>query len=375
MRPRSFAVLLLALGLGCVDLTPPPSLVQWRQGNGGGDGFGGSLGEGTGGVDAAGATGVGGRLGTGGASGPGSGGAALGTGGKTVPPEGTGGKTALPSGVGGASGLGGAQAGTGGAPGTGGTIGTGGRSGAGGVVGTGGVVGAGGVGTGGRVGTGGAPGTGGRVGTGGSPGSGGSTAGGYNKCATPITPANKTSGGVTDFTDWDAGTVRWGSSAGLNGTVFAYASTNASMTTPPKVEGTPPGLHLVGSVPASAYAGGGLTFLSCVKSTGFTRISFQAYGSAVNCNIELQLQTFDQRPTDQDPPGGCTGTCYTFPLFSQVVTPTAAPGVTVTKLLTDLTRWSDASSTQLVGIQWQFTSNGSGTCTPNVTFTNIKLVP
>jgi hypothetical protein len=215
------------------------------------------------------------------------------------------------------------------------------------------------------------------VGTGGAPGSGGTTAGGYNNCANPISPANKTSGGVTDFTDWDAGTVRWGSSAGLNGTVFAYAGTNASMTTPPKVEGSPLGLHLVGSVPTGgAYAGGGLTFLSCVKSTGFTRISFQAYGTAANCNIELQLQTFDQRPTDQDPPGGCTGTCYTFPRFSQVGSPTAAPGTTVTKLLTDFTNWSATTSpTQLVGIQWQFTSNGSGTCTPNVTFTNIKFVP
>jgi hypothetical protein len=146
-----------------------------------------------------------------------------------------------------------------------------------------------------------------------------------------------------------------------------------------KVEGTTPGLHLVGSVPSNGYAGGGLTFLSCVTVGTNTKISFDAYGSAGSCAIEMQLQTFDQRPNDLSPPGGCVKAsdgsgCFTFPRKSQVVslaTTVAAPGTAVSATLSSLTNWSAAAGTQIVGLQWQFT----GACSIDATFTNIKFVP
>jgi hypothetical protein len=258
-----------------------------------------------------------------------------------------------------------------------GPIGTGGVLSAGGVVGTGGKVGTGGtaagtgglIGTGGVVGTGGLVGTGGAVGTGGVAGAGGSTA--YN-CASPLVPA---SGYVTNFKDWNATTARWGTGT-LIGTIFNYASTSPAATMTAKVEGTTPGLHLVGSVSSTGYAGGGLTFLSCVAVGTNTKISFDVYGSAGSCAVELQLQTFDQRPTTADPPGSCnpSGTCYTFPRKSQVVslsTAVAAPGTTVSNTLSSLTNWSAAEGAQIVGVQWQFT----GTCSIDATFTNIKFLP
>jgi hypothetical protein len=280
--------------------------------------------------------------------------AELGTGGKKLDslPD-TGGSTAD------------APVGTGGGVGSGGVVGTGGKGDTGGTTaGTGGL-----IGTGGAVGTGGLVGTGGVIGSGGAVGTGGSS--GYN-CASALVPA---SGYVTNFKDWNATTARWGTGT-LIGTIFNYASTSPVATMTAKVEGTTPGLHLVGSVSSTGYAGGGLTFLSCVTAETFTKISFDVYGSAGSCAIELQLQTFDQRPNTADPPGSCnpSGTCYTFPRKSQVVslsTAVAAPGTTVSTTLSSLTNWSAAEGAQIVGVQWQFT----GTCSIDATFTNIKFVP
>jgi hypothetical protein len=211
-------------------------------------------------------------------------------------------------------------------------------------------------------------GNGGVTGNGGASGTGGVAA--YN-CASAVVPV---SGYVTNFTDWNATTSRWGTGT-LIGTIFNYASTSPAATMTAKVEGTTPGLHLVGSVSSTGFAGGGLTFLSCVTTASFTKISFDVYGTSA-CPIELQLQTFDQRPNNQTPPGGCdsSGTCFKFPAKSQVVslsTAVAAPGTAVSVPLSTsgFTNWTAAVGTQVVGLQWQFT----GTCSIDATFTNIKF--
>jgi len=254
---------------------------------------------------------------------------------------------------------------SGGVVGSGGSS-TGGLASTGGTVATGGMTGTGGAGNGGNVGSGGA------TASGGTTGSGGTAA--YN-CASAIAPTN---GLVTDFANWNATTSTW-TSGTLSGNIYRYGSSSA--TTTAKVEGTPAGLHVAGSVPSNNYGGGGLTFLSCVTVTAFTKISFEVYGSAANCAIELQLQTYDQRPADQTPPGGCRSdggsSCFKFPTVSQVValaTAVAAPGTTVSTTLSSMTNWSSAAAGEIVGIQWQFTPNG-GTCTANATFTNITFTP
>jgi hypothetical protein len=277
-------------------------------------------------------------------------------------------------GAGGAGGEAGLDSGTTDAPiGSGGAVSSGGASTSGGTVGTGGVPGSGGV-----IASGGAEAnTGGHVGTGGTVATGGTTATGgapaYN-CAAALSP---TSGLVTDFTNWNATTSTW-TSGSLTGNAYRYGSSSSSTTV--KVEGSPAGLHLTGSIPSNNYGGAGLTFLSCVTATGFTKITFDVYGNASNCSIELQLQTYDQRPADQTPPGGCKAdggsSCFKFPVASQVVNlgnGVAAPGTTVSVTLSSMSNWTSAAAGQLVGLQWQFTPN-NGTCTPNATFTNVKLV-
>jgi hypothetical protein len=108
-----------------------------------------------------------------------------------------------------------------------------------------------------------------------------------------------------------------------------------------------------------------------VTTASFTKILFDVYGSAAGCTIDLQLQTFDQRPNNQTPPGGCnpSGTCYTFPHIVVNPTLTSTP-TTVTTTLSTMTNWTAAEGAQIVGIQWQFTGS---TCTPGATFTNIKF--
>jgi hypothetical protein len=239
---------------------------------------------------------------------------------------------------------------------------TGGTGPAGGATGTGGVVGSGGV-----VSTGGAA-------TGGTQGSGGTPIASLN-CSKAVAPA---SGVVTSFSDWNSTQEIWGSTAGLWGEVFSYAGSNSSMKD--AVEGTPKGLHLTGSIASADYGGGGLGFSVCSTVTAYTRVSFDVYGSAAGCSVELQLQTYDQRPTDQVPPGGCNlaggATCWGFPLVRQIVntSSTISTPQTIVTQLSSFSNWSAANAAQIVGMQWQFTRSGSGACTPNMTFTNIKFL-
>jgi hypothetical protein len=219
-------------------------------------------------------------------------------------------------------------------------------------------------------------GTGGSVGTGGAVGTGGVAS--YN-CSAAIVPANGTSGMVTDFSDYNEATGHWGKSSGIFGSIYSYAGTSATMNAA-KVEGTPKGLHLAGSVPANSYAGGGLTFLACATVASFTQIQFSVYGNTANCAVELQVQTFDQRPTDQTPPGGCASNCFNFPVLKQIIDLSTAVAAsspkTVVKSLSSFSNWSSTNAAEVVGLQWQFTrASSSGTCTADVTVTEAKFLP
>jgi hypothetical protein len=219
-------------------------------------------------------------------------------------------------------------------------------------------------------------------GKGGTTGTGGSSTSGLN-CSAAVVPAD---GAVTDFSDYSPSAGRWGSPSGLYGAIYGYNGANGS-TMKGAVEGTPTGLHLTGSVVANDYAGGGLGFNVCASVATFTQIQFDISGpGAPGCDLELQIQTFDQRPTSQTPPGGCTGSCYNFPVVKKVVDVSSAIAtpMTVTKVLaSDVSDWSAANAKQVVGIQWQFTGTniapdpdgGVAACPVDVTITNIKFLP
>jgi hypothetical protein len=240
-------------------------------------------------------------------------------------------------------------------------------------------------------GTGGTSSAGGATNTGGAVGTGGTTTNPSSglDCSAAVTPDNVTSGGVTDFTDWSSSAGRWGSSAGLHGAIYGYKdSSSPSMSV--TVDSANLALHAVGGVAAGGYGGMGLGFQVCATVASFSQISFDVMGSSPGCDVELQIKTFDQQPTNQNPAGGCDSTassCYNFPVVKQVVNlQTAIASFTnVTVPLSNFadgsgTAWPSNFATQVVGLQWQFTGTAidpdAGTACPiDVSITNVKFLP
>jgi hypothetical protein len=234
--------------------------------------------------------------------------------------------------------------------------------------------------------TGGASGGGGSIGA----GTGGSTGGTTSPptgldCAAAVTPANSASGGVTDFTDWNNVTGRWGSTSGLYGTTYPYVdSVGSSMRA--SVDQTSKTLHATGSVLAGGYGGMGLAFYVCATVASFTQVQFSVKGSSPGCEMELQIKTWDQQPPSPSPGGGCdssVGSCYGYPVAKKVVdlqTP-LTPLTPVTIPLADFSGWSAARAAQVLGLQWQFSRSSVDPdasavgCPIDVSITNVKFLP
>jgi hypothetical protein len=191
---------------------------------------------------------------------------------------------------------------------------------------------------------------------------------------------------VTDFSDWNATTETWGRAGGIVGSIFAYPLTTSTMNA--AVEGSPVGLHLSGTLGSAGYGGGGLDISACASIPAFKQIEFSYYGTAAHCSLTWMVQTFEQRPTDLVPPGGCDRTdasstiCFLFPqlgLGPVAAAPTTSP-VTLTKTLASFSGWSDAKAAQVIGLQWQFTNDGTTDdagvgCVPDITITSVRLLP
>ena len=126
-------------------------------------------------------------------------------------------------------------------------------------------------------------------------------------CSAAVVPSNVSSGGVTDFSDWNNSTGKWGSTQGLYGAIYGYAgpSGNAS-TMSASVDATNKDLHGVGSVASGGYAGIGLSYCACSTVASFSQVQFTVSGSWPGCDLQMQIKTFDQTPTSQNPMGGCT---------------------------------------------------------------------
>jgi len=122
--------------------------------------------------------------------------------------------------------------------------------------------------------------------------------------------------------------------------------------------------------------GGGLQFDQCATAASFAGIQFDIAGSTGGCALELQLQTYADRPATASPAGGCASGCT-----SPVKVNLATSG-TVAVMFSDLTGGTPSpfSAAQLVQIQWQFTippgvDGGIQTpCSVNMTFDNITFI-
>ena len=209
-------------------------------------------------------------------------------------------------------------------------------------------------------------------------------------CAAPVTPSNVTSGGVTDFSDWNINTGKWGNMQSLYGAIYGYAgpSGNAS-TMSGSVDANNKDLHGIGSVASGGYAGIGLSYCACSTVTAFSQVQFTVSGSWTGCDLQMQIKTFDETPTGQSPPGGCTASsCYNYPVALTVAASPVSTPTTVTIPLANFSNWSATNAAQVVGLQWQWTYSGPAApadggvdagapaaCPIDATVTNIKFLP
>ena len=147
-------------------------------------------------------------------------------------------------------------------------------------------------------------------------------------------------------------------------------------------------LKLTLGVAPGAFAGGGISFESCVDATSFNALQFSASitaGSLDGCVWQVQLQTQEQRPTTQMSPTGGTcpagGSCYSFPAAINLATPTAS-ATTIIVPFADFTQHPSVipMATQLVGIQWQVNSGAApdggsqAACNVELRIDDIKFI-
>jgi hypothetical protein len=223
---------------------------------------------------------------------------------------------------------------------------------------------------------------------GGSAGAGGKAGAGGNVCPLGGVLDCSTSGAlklpdghVADFSppEWNSSTAAWCDADGLRGPLFAYSGAAPSAATA-TVDTTAQNLKLNLTVGATGYAGGGLTFESCVNASSFTSVQFTAAitaGSLTGCTWQVALQTQDQRPTtDTNPTGGtCASNCYRYPAVAGLTFPTATASTyrEAYTLFTNPASSTISTPTQVTGIQWQVNSgsSGAGTCTVEIRIDNI----
>jgi hypothetical protein len=275
---------------------------------------------------------------------------------------------AAPSG--GATGSGG-QGGGGNASGSGGAVASsGGATGMGGRAATGGTTGPGSGGAGGRAAAGGGPGSTGTAGASGGRGggAGGSPASTTLACSAPVAPSG---GLICDFSNYSAFTGRWSSSSGVTGALFAYHGGTTS-TASASVDATGHDFHVIASVDVGSYAGAGIILDTCETAGANRSLGFTVSGTT-SCRLELQIQTYGQKPSTESPPGGCTGTtCGVYPKASNLAT--TGP---VSVVLSTMTNWTTPSAAQIVGVHWQLTNPAASgaACTADLHFDDVKLVP
>jgi len=262
--------------------------------------------------------------------------------------------------------------------------------------------------TGGTTGSAGTTGGGGTTGTGGSgtsgtTGTGGGTGGANNSCSTDMDLTCGTGalplpdGHVTNFNgnEWNGGAIgQWCNTDGLRGSVFSYSGGTAPMdggtgSSHAHTVDTTAGNFVLTLTAAgmSAYAGGGIAFFRCVDVSAFTALQFTAYvasGDISQCDFVAELQTLEQRPTSQNPPGLCDQdagvSCFNFPSVPVTLGTTSQTFTLPFANFTSTATMTNAAPTQVVGLQFQFTPRGNDSgadptpCTAEIRIDDVDFV-
>ena len=203
-------------------------------------------------------------------------------------------------------------------------------------------------------------------------------------CAAPFKP--QADGHVTDFStrEWSSASGKWCDESGMHGSIFSFKGTGANDSNAISVNTMDGSLRLALTVSMGSYGGGGIAFeAGCLDASAFTGLQFSiavASGSLSGCAYQIQLQTFEQRPTTQNPSGGCdqnTTSCYSFPYVRNNL-PAASTDPTMPTLVTLPFNMFSASMmpapAQIVGLQWQVNSTSS-MCTVELRLDDVAFIP
>ena len=177
---------------------------------------------------------------------------------------------------------------------------------------------------------------------------------------------------------------KWCDESGLHGSIFSFKGTGANDSNAISVNTLDGSLRLALTVSMGSYGGGGIAFeAGCLDASAFTGLQFSiavASGNLAGCAYQIQLQTFEQRPTTQNPSGGCdqnTTSCYSFPYVRNNL-PAASTDPTMPTLVTLPFNMFSASMmpapAQIVGLQWQVNSTSS-MCTVELRLDDIAFIP
>jgi len=192
-------------------------------------------------------------------------------------------------------------------------------------------------------------------------------------------------GHISDFSsrEWNNTAGKWCNASGFHGSLYSYTnSTNFPQDThSQKVDPNDASLHFAFMVSAGQYGGGGLAFEGgCLDVSAFTGVQFSVAvvsGSLASCPLQLQLQTFEQRPTSPFPGGGCdqsTTSCYSFPAATGLPAISTDPAnPTVVSLPFSSFSKITGALTQVVGLQWQV--NAQGACTVEIKIDDVGFIP
>ena len=213
------------------------------------------------------------------------------------------------------------------------------------------------------------------------------------KCATGVEALNcaapfklPPNGHVTDFStrEWSSSSGKWCNEGGMHGSIFSFKGNGANDSNAISVNTMDASLRLALTVSSGSYGGGGIAFeAGCLDASAFSGLQFSiavASGSLSGCAYQIQLQTFEQRPTSQNPPGGCdinTTSCYSFPYVRNNL-PAASTDPTMPTLVSLPFSMFSASTmpapAQIVGLQWQVNST-SGQCTVELRLDDVGFIP
>jgi len=202
-------------------------------------------------------------------------------------------------------------------------------------------------------------------------------------CAAPahLTP----DGHVTSFScqEWRGSAGKWCSSDdGNHGSIYSFPGRTTGDSAANRVD-EDGSFRLTLHVSSGSYGGGGIQFEGgCFDVSAFTGVEFSvavASGSLTGCTYQVQVQTFEQRPTTPFPGGSCdmnTSSCYGYPSAMNLPAPSTDP-MMPTVVSVPFTAFSASvmpAPKQVIGLQWQVNSS-TGPCTVELRIDDIRFIP